>query len=87
MKQRAFVFAVIVCMWWSVQAQPILEVHDEIIEHNFMPNELTYYIDSTNSLSFWQISSNSFSNRFKKHSSYQNKDFKKRKCKTPSDHG
>jgi hypothetical protein len=42
-----------------------------------MPNELTYYIDHTNSLSFWQISSNGFSNRFQAHASYQNKDFVK----------
>ena len=70
-------FGIILCCWWPAQAQPILEVNDEIIEHNFMPYELTYYIDTTNVLSFWQISTNSFSNRFQEHASYQNKDFKK----------
>ncbi len=75
--QKVVVFGIIMCMWLSVQAQPILEVHDDIIECNFMPYELTYYIDNTNSLSFWQISSNGFSNRFEQHASYQNKDFKK----------
>jgi hypothetical protein len=57
-------------------AQPVMEVDDAITEHNFMPYELTYYVDATNSLSFWQISSNSFSNRFEAHPEYQNKDFK-----------
>lgn len=71
------VLGIIFCSCFPSGAQPILEVNDQIIEHNFMPYELTYYIDSTNALSFWQISSNSFSNRFDQHSSYQNKDFKK----------
>jgi len=53
-----------------------IEVNDTIVERNFMPYELTYYIDTTNSLSFWQISSNGFSNRFETHPDYQNKDFK-----------
>lgn len=53
-----------------------VEVNDSVVERNFMPYELTYYIDITNSLSFWQISSNSFSNRFEAHPDYQNKDFK-----------
>jgi hypothetical protein len=60
----------------TVAQQPVMDVDDAITEHNFMPNELTYYIDETNSLSFWQISSNSFSNRFEAHPDYQNKDFK-----------
>ena len=77
MMQKVFGFGILMCLWLSAQSQPILEVHDEIIECNFMPYELTYYIDSTNSLSFWQISTNGFSNRFEQHASYQNKDFKK----------
>lgn len=69
-------FAILLCLWSPAEAQPILEVNDKIIEHNFMPNELTYYIDTTNALTFWQISSNGFSNRFQAHATYQNKDFR-----------
>jgi hypothetical protein len=68
-------FGILLGVLCTAQAQTALEVRDDIIEHNFMPNELTYYIDKTNSLSFWQISSNGFSNRFQEHASYQNKDF------------
>jgi hypothetical protein len=60
----------------TAQGQDFFEVDDSYIERNFMPYELEYYLDTTNSLSFYQISSNSFSNRFQKHSDYQNKDFK-----------
>src|SRR5689334_983451 len=67
-----------VLMVWATTAaaQPVMDVDDAITEHNFMPNELTYYVDETNSLSFWQISANSFSNRFEAHPNYQNKDFR-----------
>ncbi len=41
-----------------------------------MPYELTYYIDSTNVLSFQQISASKFSGEFRQHTSYKNKDFK-----------
>ena len=77
MIRKILVFAILLGISSIVKAQPALCVNDEIIEHNFMPNELTYYIDNTNSLSFWQISSNGFSNRFQAHASYQNKDFVK----------
>lgn len=60
----------------SVHAQEIFDVDDSYIERNFMPYELEYYLDTTNTLSFFQISSNSFSNRFQKHPDYHNKDFK-----------
>jgi len=57
-------------------SQSITEVNDSIDERIFMPPELSYYIDSTNTLSFDRLSSNEFSNKFIPHSSYQNKDFK-----------
>src|SRR5882762_6069358 len=60
----------------TVNAQRIFEVNDALIERNFMPYELEYYVDTTNAISFWQISSNSFSNRFHPHPNYHNKDFK-----------
>jgi two-component system, sensor histidine kinase LadS len=72
---KGFWSVLMVCLFGQMFGQTIMDVNDDIIEHNFMPYELTYYVDNTNSLSFWQISSNSFSNRFEAHPSYQNKDF------------
>ena len=77
MIRKTLVLGILLLIGWPAIAQTVLEVDDDCIEHNFMPNELTYYIDKTNSLSFWQISSNGFSNRFQEHASYQNKDFVK----------
>jgi len=67
--------ALFLALFRPAAAQTVI-VNDTIVERNFMPYELTYYIDTTNSLSFWQISSNGFSNRFETHPDYQNKDFK-----------
>ena len=41
-----------------------------------MPYEIPFYLDTTNSLSFHEISSRQFSNRYKPHPAYQNKDFR-----------
>src|SRR5882762_8049494 len=57
-------------------SQSIIEVNDSIDERIFMPRELFYLIDSTNTLSFELISSREFYNKFSRHSSYQNKDFR-----------
>jgi two-component system, sensor histidine kinase LadS len=54
----------------------IVLVDDGIVERNFMPYELMYYADTTNTLSFAQVSSIDFFEQFKKHPEYQNKDFK-----------
>jgi hypothetical protein len=56
--------------------QSTIEINDSINERNFMPYELTYFIDTTNSLSFQEISALPFADRFQQNSSYQNKDFK-----------
>ena len=56
--------------------QSITEVNDSVDERIFMPQELFYYVDSTNTISFQHISSKEFSNQFRQHSSYQNKDFR-----------
>ncbi len=56
-------------------AQPLVWIDDNVLEHNFMPYELPYFIDTTNSLTFHQVSSTEFTTRFKQHASYQNKDF------------
>lgn len=56
--------------------QRVVEVDDRIDERNFMPYDLTYALDSTNALSFRDISAPSFAARFHQHRSYQNKDFR-----------
>ena len=64
-------------MLHGAYAQLPVEITDSIDERNFMPYELTYYIDVSNQLSFEEISSYRFAHRFKKHASYQNVDFKR----------
>ncbi len=60
----------------TIQAQQPVEVDDAITERDFLLNELTYYIDETNTITFAQATSTGFSNRYRQHESYQNKDFK-----------
>lgn len=57
-------------------SQPVVEVNDSIDERNFMPYEIPFYLDATNKLTFWEISSPGFSNRFHTNPKYQNKDFR-----------
>ena len=59
----------------SVLAQNVVQIDESITEYNFMPNELMYYVDRDNRLSFADVSSSDFANRFKAHPRYQNKDF------------
>ncbi len=56
-------------------AQPVLEPADGVDEIQLMPYELTYLADTTNSLTFGQVSDPSFADHFSIHQSYQNKDF------------
>ena len=51
-------------------------VDDGAKERIFFLKELEYLIDSTNSLTFDEISSPAFPSNFRAHASYQNKDFK-----------
>ena len=57
------------------QAQKPVVVVDSVEERNFMPYELMYYRDVSNKISFLQVSSVEFSNRFQQHTDYLNKDF------------
>jgi two-component system, sensor histidine kinase LadS len=59
------------CLW----AQDIVEVNDSVNERNFMPYDLDFVVDEQNELSFFEVSSKSFANRFRTHPKYQNKDF------------
>lgn len=56
-------------------AQSVTQIDDKVTEHNFMPYELPYLVDTTNSLTFEEVSSSQFATRFEQHASYQNKDF------------
>ena len=51
-------------------------VNDEQDEHIFTLNELTYFIDTQDTLTIEAISSPAFAANFWRHSSYQNTDFK-----------
>jgi hypothetical protein len=51
-------------------------VNDDLDEHIFTLNELTYFIDKQDSLTIETISSPAFAQNFWRHSSYQNTDFK-----------
>jgi len=57
-------------------AQTVITIDDAEEERDFMPYDLVYLIDSTNQLTFAEISSAQFSSRFQQHTSYQNKDFR-----------
>lgn len=76
MKRKIFGAVILLCCLLVAKGQLIHQINDQVDEHNFMPNELTYYVDTTNTLTFYEISSAAFSNRFEQHTSYQNKDFK-----------
>ncbi|MDQ2657003.1 MAG: hypothetical protein M3Y60_06245, partial [Bacteroidota bacterium] len=74
--RQSFAFVLLILLNAHVHAQEIIEVDDSIDEFNFMPYQLTYLIDSTNSLSLADVSSQAYADGFRQHSSYQNKDFR-----------
>ena len=45
---RKSIWIMLMMVATTTVAQPVMDVDDAITEHNFMPNELTYYIDETN---------------------------------------
>lgn len=67
-------FIVLACFLGSASAQ-IAVVEDRMNEHIFTLNELTYFIDPSDTLSIETASSVSFVDRFLRHDSYQNADF------------
>ena len=72
-KKSLLLFALLACE--ISQAQQPVVVADSVEERNFMPYELMYYKDVSNKISFLQVSSDKFSNRFQQHTDYLNKDF------------
>jgi two-component system, sensor histidine kinase LadS len=75
MKARLLLFVSLVGTWFFAQAQLPFEIDDAVEERNFMPNELSFFIDPTDKLSFLEISSVEYSNRFQTHTDYQNVNF------------
>ncbi|MBI1766902.1 MAG: receptor [Bacteroidetes bacterium] len=61
---------------YSLQGQSPVEIDDAIDHRDFMPSDLLYFVDTTNHISFKEISSQDFKNNFQRHTSYQNSDFK-----------
>jgi two-component system, sensor histidine kinase LadS len=56
-------------------SQEVTEIIDSLDERNFMPYDLSFYVDETNELSFFDVSSSGFTNRYKKNTGYHNQDF------------
>jgi two-component system, sensor histidine kinase LadS len=76
MKGFLLTTAVFFCAISVCFSQYAISVDDAINQREFMPYEIPFYADSTNKLTFFDISSPSFSNRFVAHPDYQNKDFR-----------
>ncbi len=76
MKGRIISLIILFCLPAFIRAQQVIEIDDRRDERNFMPYEIPFYLDTTNRLSFHEISSHYFSNRYNVHPGYQNKDFR-----------
>lgn len=74
--QRWILFLLLLISCSQLKGQGVVEVDDTIDERNFMPYELTHFIDSANALTFEDISARGFASHFRQNSSYQNKDFR-----------
>src|SRR5690606_24061758 len=76
MRCLAWWILVIFCGCGAFAQQPfaIDPAHEQT---DFMPYDLTILIDTTNTLSFEQITSPSYAHRFRSNRSYQNKDFRR----------
>jgi len=59
------------------QAQVPAEINDALEEQNFMPYEISYFVDSTRRLTLEHILRQPPTSLFRQHASYQNIDFKK----------
>ncbi len=88
MKWTVLLIGWMACVGWDLAAQHNVDsslrdtregtvtIDDSIVERNFMPYQLQYFCDTTNTLKFKEIASKEFASRFKKHPEYQNKDFR-----------
>lgn len=73
--QRVIVIFLLAMLALSAKAQTAVTL-DSLDERVFLLNELEFFIDSTNSLSFDEISTSRFSNQFVRRPTYQNKDYR-----------
>src|SRR5688572_31190854 len=60
----------------SFLSTDVITINDQVVEQNFMLNQLEYYLDASNTVTFDVISSKDFSHKFQRYPAYQNKDFK-----------
>lgn len=74
MKRRLILFMGFLGAWLTTTGQ--IEIDDAVDERNFMPYELSYFVDASDKRTFIEISSVEFSNRFQTYPNYQNSDFK-----------
>jgi two-component system, sensor histidine kinase LadS len=72
---RGFIAILALCCANSVLAQ-VIEIQDARDEQVFTLNDLKYFIDSTNSLSIQDIIKPEIQDRFKRHDSYVNTDYR-----------
>jgi hypothetical protein len=63
------------CILTAPALAQVAVVDDVEDEHIFTLNELTYFIDPSDTLTIEKISSDSFANKFLRHDSYQNTDY------------
>ena len=54
----------------------VIAINNSFDHRDFMPQQIVYFLDTTNQIPFAKICSPEFENSFKQHSSYQNSDFK-----------
>ncbi|MBS1487483.1 MAG: receptor [Bacteroidetes bacterium] len=76
MTRWMIVFCVMHFFYHSL-AQSTAVINDSIDHRDFMPSDLLYFVDASNSISFSTISSPEFSSNFQRNRSYQNTDFKR----------
>lgn len=75
MDMRGCILVLFLLISYITQGQNVLEPAEGVDEIQLMPYEITYFADTSNSLTFEQVSSQPYADRFTIHESYQNKDF------------
>lgn len=71
---KAVLFLISCGISFGLSAQTAV-IDDAVEEHVFQLKDLEFLIDSTNSLTFSQVSDTDYANEFKQRKSYQNKDY------------
>lgn len=76
MRRWIFTLVILTVSGHEVRAQDIVNVNDTINERDFMPYDLAILADTSSTLTFGEVSSPLFADRFHCNPLYQNKDFK-----------